>query len=460
MSTSEHRLPRLLTIMGSGETAPTMVKVHRAVVERLRDSGAPEGVLGLLLDTPFGFQTNAAEISVRAVTYFRESVGAALEVAGMRSSADLAGENGHEIIARMVELPLVFAGPGSPSYALRQWRDTLVPSVLKEKLTLGGAVTFASAAALTLGSATVPVYEVYKVGEEPRWLEGLDLLSTLGLPAVVIPHYDNAEGQTHDTRYCYLGEERLSMMEKELEAGTFVLGVDEHTAVCIDFEAATAVVMGIGAVTVRVHGDSARIETGETVALDRILDIAAGLTSSIPGASRTSGAPPEKGARDDLEAEGAPRAASTGAGVGLGVGLGVGAGQQPGASPLLSAIRVHEASFRSAKASADAPGMVGAVLALEEELWAWRADTLQSDEMDRGRASLRAMIGELGQLSEVGTRDPAELIGPYVDLALGLRDAARRERRFEEADSVRDKLELLGVEIHDSPEGSTWEIRR
>ena len=27
--------PRLLTIMGSGETAPTMVKVHRSVVEQL-----------------------------------------------------------------------------------------------------------------------------------------------------------------------------------------------------------------------------------------------------------------------------------------------------------------------------------------------------------------------------------------------------------------------------------------
>ena len=64
--------PRLLTIMGSGETAPTMVKVHRSVVERLGPDAGP----GLLLDTPFGFQTNASEIASRAVTYFRDSVGA------------------------------------------------------------------------------------------------------------------------------------------------------------------------------------------------------------------------------------------------------------------------------------------------------------------------------------------------------------------------------------------------
>lgn len=436
--------------MGSGETAPTMVKVHRAVTDRVHEAlgdqkavgggtrRGPDRAIGLLLDTPFGFQTNAAELAARAVIYFRESVGATLEVAGMRNYEDLTGDKGHEVIARMVELPLVFAGPGSPSYALRQWRDTLVPSVISEKLALGGAVTFASAAALTLGSATVPVYEVYKVGEDPHWLDGLDLLSALGLPAAVIPHYDNAEGQTHDTRYCYLGEERLRLMEKELEAGTFVLGVDEHTAVMFDFEAASATVVGMGAVTVRVRGSSQRIESGETVSLEQIREIAAGL------ASRTPLRAPGTGAADRFAADGFAAASGRPQGDG---------------SPLLSAIRAHEASFRAAKARSDAPGMVSAALALEEELWAWRADTLQSDEMDRGRASLRAMIGELGQLSEIGTRNPAELIGPYVDVALSLRDSARRERRFAEADSVRDRLESLGVEIHDTPDGSTWEIR-
>jgi len=34
----------------------------------------------------------------------------------------------------------------------------------------------ASAAALTIGRVTIPVYEIYKAGEAPRWLPGLDLL--------------------------------------------------------------------------------------------------------------------------------------------------------------------------------------------------------------------------------------------------------------------------------------------
>ena len=41
--------PRILAIMGSGETAPAMAKVHRALLERLGEPGAP----ATLIDTPY-----------------------------------------------------------------------------------------------------------------------------------------------------------------------------------------------------------------------------------------------------------------------------------------------------------------------------------------------------------------------------------------------------------------------
>ncbi len=301
------RLPRLLTIMGSGETAPTMVKVHRSVVEHL----GPGEVHGLLLDTPFGFQTNATEIAARAVTYFRDSVGATLEVAGLRGSGDLDGPAGDAIVAKLAAAPLVFAGPGSPTYALRQWQGTLVPPLLAEKLALGGALTFASAAALTLGAVTVPVYEVYKVGEDPHWVPGLDLLAAIGLHVALIPHYDNAEGGTHDTRFCYLGEQRLAELEHELPEGAFVLGVDEHTALCIDLDAQRATVAGHGGVTVRVQGRSARIEAGEAMALPRIVEIADELASGHAGTGRATGSAEAAGAGGGV-AEGAGARPRTG----------------------------------------------------------------------------------------------------------------------------------------------------
>ena len=76
-------LPRLLAIMGSGETAPTMVKVHRQLLEKV----GPPPVPAVLLDTPFGFQENAHEIAARAVTYFRESLRAPIAVSGTVAAA-------------------------------------------------------------------------------------------------------------------------------------------------------------------------------------------------------------------------------------------------------------------------------------------------------------------------------------------------------------------------------------
>ena len=95
-------------------------------------------------------------------------------------------------LARVRQADYVFAGPGSPTYALRQWAGTSVPDIVRGKMRTGGAVTFASAAALTLGRYTVPVYEIYKVGDDPSWLEGLDVLGEIGLNVAVIPHYDNS----------------------------------------------------------------------------------------------------------------------------------------------------------------------------------------------------------------------------------------------------------------------------
>ena len=54
-------MARLLVIMGSGETAPTMVKPHRSIFEAIGD------VPAVIIDTPYGFQENADDISARAV---------------------------------------------------------------------------------------------------------------------------------------------------------------------------------------------------------------------------------------------------------------------------------------------------------------------------------------------------------------------------------------------------------
>ena len=270
-----------------------MAKVHRLLVERL---GAPP-VDAVLLDSPYGFQENADEISQRTIGYFR-NLQIPFDVASWRSTDDVLPRE--RALARIDDADYVFAGPGSPTYALGVWEHSRLRDVLVDKLTNGGCVTFASAAALTLGVATLPVYEIYKVGMTPCWATGLDLLAQIGLRTAVIPHYDNAEGGTHDTRFCYLGERRLRRLESMLEPDTVVLGVDEHTAVLFDLDAGTATVLGRATLTVRRQGVSTVFRSGATVPIDDLRAIA---TGGKPAARVESSATEATGLTPSLRAE-------------------------------------------------------------------------------------------------------------------------------------------------------------
>jgi hypothetical protein len=267
----------------------------------------------------------------------------------------------------------------------------------------------------------VPVYEIYKAGFDPYWETGLDLVGQLcGLPAVVIPHYDNAEGGHHDTRYCYLGESRLAAMERELPADSFVLGVDEHTAVLLDPGARTATVLGNGGLTIRRKGDSVVYPAGSVVEFDAIVS-----GSAAPSSVDT--APP-------------PAVA----------------GNAPAPTSLRAATDEQVAHFDAALAARDVDGCVEAVLALDKARRDWGADTNQSDDLDHADAALRGMVVRLGELATVGARDPRAAVAPFVDALLTVRDRARQGKDFATSDEIRDCLVGAGIEVRDTPTGVEW----
>ena len=260
---------RVLAIIGSGETSPTMVTVHRELLSRL----GPASPQAIVLATPYAFQENAADVSARTQRYFADSVGLQVRVAaGTSPNADPGmapplippdEEDEARQAAAIRAADWVFAGPGSPSYALAHWQAGPVAAGLRDRVLAGDGLTvLASAAAATAGRFTLPVYEIYKAGGAPRWLDGLDLLGPLGLTVALIPHYDNAEGGRYDTRHCYLGERRLAVMERDLPADAAVLGVDEHTAVLIDLRTSDVEIRGRGGVTVRRSGHSVVLPAG------------------------------------------------------------------------------------------------------------------------------------------------------------------------------------------------------
>jgi cyanophycinase-like exopeptidase len=418
--------PRLLVIMGSGETSPTMTAVHADLLARA--GAGPDGAV--LLDSPFGFQENADEVAGKAISYFRGSVGHDIAVASFRRADSAEPLEYETMLARLRQARYVFSGPGSPSYALRQWRGSAVPEVLSEKLRDGGCVVFASAAACTLGRFTLPVYEVYKVGDDPHWLDGLDLMGELGITGAVIPHYDNAEGGTHDTRYCYMGERRLRLLEAELPDGAGILGVDEHTACVFDLDAGSVTVRGRGGVTLRRRGRSRRFESGSCFDLDALRQT--GMFETEKAATGTAAAGVD---------EAAPAA------------------RRPAGDPFWEGVEERRRQFEQALAVGHVDEALAAILALDTHRAEWASDTLDSDAMDRARSLLRTMIVRLGDLAQLGARDPRELVAPFVDAVLELRRRARDGRRWDDADALRDTLLRLGIEIQDHRDSpSTWTL--
>jgi cyanophycinase-like exopeptidase len=329
-------------------------------------------------------------------------------------------------LARLAAAGWVFAGPGSPTYALREWAGTDVPDLLADKLTHGGCVVFASAAALTLGRYTVPVYEVYKVGEAPRWEEGLDLMSVVGLRVAVIPHYDNAEGGTHDTRYCYMGERRLRILEAQLPDGVDVLGVDEHTAAVFDLDAGTVSVLGRGGVTWRHEGYSRRVETGSTLRVDSLA------STGQPVTARAVRTPDDAGGRSG----------------------------EPRATPFFDEVRFQSDAAAHALERRDPDAAVTALLEIDTQLHEWAADTTDSDERDRARELLRRHLVGLSDLARAGAADPRERLAPIVDRILSLRRELRSDGHYGVADRLRDALVEAGVEIRDTPAGTEWAVAR
>ena len=448
----------MLAIIGSGETSPTMVTVHRDLVSRL-GLNSPQAIM---LATPYAFQENATDVSARAQRYFADSVGLQVRVAaGTSPHADpgmappLTGEAEEDEGRQAADIRTadwVFAGPGSPSYALAHWQAGPVAAGLRDRVLAGhGMTVLASAAAATAGEFTVPVYEVYKAGGAPRWLPGLDLLGTLGLKVALIPHYDNAEGGRYDTRYCYLGMRRLAVMERELPADAAVLGVDEHTAVLIDLRAEDIEIRGRGGVTVRRSGNSVVLPSGTRLSIADLRDLVRGIRrarecAEVGGEAGNADSDPARG-DTGRAAAGSPRA---------GTRTSRPSRAQESALPLPEVMAAAERGFGAAAGARDADAMVGVILELETAITQWEADTDEDQGTEQARALLRSLIGRLGRAARDGLADPRDRLRPVVEPLLALRAALRGEGNFAAADAIREALAATGLDVSDTPEGTRW----
>ena len=252
-----------IAILGSGETSPNLLGVHRTMIDRLENIKNP-----LLLDSPFGFQENVNQLSTKLKEFFMKSLSLDIDMVSYRTTNEMGSVEYFKCLERISKSNFLFAGPGSPSYAIKVWRDTEFPEHFISLLKNDGSLVFSSAAATTLGEYTLPVYEIYKVGEEPYWSKGLNILSAFNIKATIIPHFNNKEGGNHDTRFCYMGKTRFDKLRNSIDS--LIIGVDEHTGLVIDGKSRLGEVYGIGKVTLISNNNEVEYSVGSQISFDEI----------------------------------------------------------------------------------------------------------------------------------------------------------------------------------------------
>ncbi|MFN2144431.1 MAG: hypothetical protein ACK2T7_03725, partial [Anaerolineales bacterium] len=160
-----------------------------------------------------------------------------------------------------------------PTYAVRQLQDSLAYEIIKARIHAGAALVLSSAATLAFGRYTIPVYEIFKVGEDPYWKDGLDFFGAFNLPLSIVPHWNNNDGGGEvDTSHCFIGKPRFDALYQILPEDQVILGIDDHTSIAIDLDAHTCHVMGNGRVTVLKNREEYIFNSGEQFDLNLIGD--------------------------------------------------------------------------------------------------------------------------------------------------------------------------------------------
>lgn len=249
--------PGPVLLFGSGETSANGQKAFDWLFRRL-----DQPLRVAILETPAGFELNSQQVAQRIADFLRQRLQnyapqTTLVPARRRGTAWSPDEP--DVVAPLLHSSVIFLGPGSPSYAVRQLQGSLAWHLTRAQQRLGGAIALASAASVAAGAYALPVYEIYKVGEDPHWKPGLDLFADFGLKLAVVPHWNNSDGGAAlDTSRCFMGLARFEPLLAMLPADVVVLGVDEQTALAMDWAAGTGYVLGRGSVTA-LRGGSALV---------------------------------------------------------------------------------------------------------------------------------------------------------------------------------------------------------
>jgi hypothetical protein len=238
-----------IAFLGSGETSYAGGRIFEALAADL-----PQPLNISVMETPAGFELNASQVAGRVAEFMQgrlQNYQPEVSLIPARKRETEFSPDNPDILEPLMSADMIFMGPGSPTYAIRQLQGSLAWDIIRARHRLGAALVFASAAVISVGAWALPVYEIFKVGEDVHVKPGLDLFSSFNLPLTFVPHWNNAEGGADlDTSRCFMGLERFDEWRSLLPPDQVLIGLDEHTGLIWDMATGICRVSGVGSVTV------------------------------------------------------------------------------------------------------------------------------------------------------------------------------------------------------------------
>jgi hypothetical protein len=258
-----------IAFLGSGETSLSGGRIFEALAQNL-----PGPLRITVLETPAGFEPNSAQVANRVASFLAtrlQNFHPQVDVIPARKKNSPFSPDDPEICAPLLRSNMIFMGPGSPTYAIRQLEDSLAWNIIRARHRLGASLVFASAATIAAGSQALPVYEIFKVGADVHTLPGLDLFHDFETPLSFVPHWNNAEGGMDvDTSRCFIGMDRFAEWCRLLPADHTTLGLDEHTGLILDFGSRKCRIFGVSSIHLVRECDSRVISEGTEFPLSEL----------------------------------------------------------------------------------------------------------------------------------------------------------------------------------------------
>jgi cyanophycinase-like exopeptidase len=237
-----------IAFLGSGETSLAGGRIFETLARLIND---PLRIA--IMETPAGFELNSAQVAGRVGEILKtrlQNYRPVIDLIPARKRGSEFSPDNPEILKPLLHANMIFMGPGSPTYAIRQLKGTLAWDIIRARHRIGATLVFASAATISVGAWALPVYEIYKVGQDVFTVEGLNFFSDFGMHLSFIPHWNNAEGGIDlDTSRCFVGMDRFSQWCNLLPKENTTIGMDEHSGLIIDIEADMCEVSGVSSVS-------------------------------------------------------------------------------------------------------------------------------------------------------------------------------------------------------------------